>query len=201
MPRNWVEKLCQNVEHLRGALVTVAEVADVSISAAALRILKFGPPGYIVAHCRDNIVTMIGQTKGTRASIPEKGINISDVKLSAFEEPKIFGSNNSICYIWKERDTLLVPDRPANDWRTILAGMLSLIPEARRAGAHSRINAIVGYRLGKHPVGTDAAIVYKDVVKAFENRTDRDNDVADLRRHPDFENYVLARIYERAHGQ
>jgi IrrE N-terminal-like domain len=198
MPRRWAAALCNNVEHLRGAIITIAEVADVSLSAAALRALQLGPSGYVIAHCRDGEITMIGQTPGTRASLPEKGARLDSLKLSAFHDPELFGGGNATVYVWKERVSLVAPDSPPNDWRSILGKMLEIIPVERRVRALTQINAIVGYRLGKHPRGTTEDLMYKDVVKAFEHRTDGNVDVQQLRKHPDFEAYVLARIYERS---
>lgn len=198
MPRKWAAALCHNVEHLRGAVITIAEVADVSLSAAALRALQLGPTGYVVAHCRDGRITMIGQTPGTRASLPEKGAGMESLKLSAFHDPELFAGGNSAVYVWKERESLVAPNSPPDDWRSILVQMLEIIPVERRVKAHTQINAIVGFRLGKHPKGTPEDVMYKDVIKAFEHRSDGNIDVQHLRKHPDFGAYVLARIYERS---
>lgn len=198
MPSQWVSDICKRALNLRGAVITVTEVADVSLSAAALRVIQFGPPGYILAHIRNERVSLIGQTRGTRATLPDVGVTSESVQFSAFEELEPFVGNSSSIRIWKELERMNTPNSPDRDWRTILNEMLNCIPIERRDVAQSRVNAILGYPIGQHPPGTAPEVIYKSVVKAFENRTDRDTDVTTLRSHSLFDDYVLARIYERS---
>lgn len=198
MPRNWVTNITSRVEHLRGAIITIAQVADVSLAAASLRAMQFGPPGYVIAHTRDGTISLIGQTAGTNASLPTVGDSIDKVQLSAFEPAEVYANGNAVTYIWKELSYLPSPELAHDNWRAVLAEMLEVIPLERRKSAHTQINAIVGYRLGKHSKGSDPDAVYRDLVKAFEHRTDRNEDVVALRNHSLFEQYLLGRIIERA---
>lgn len=201
MPTDWAVRICENSAHLRGALITIADVAQVSLAAAVLRIIQKGPKGYVAAYVRDDLVEIIGQTKGTAAALPQSGTPISRVTLSAFEVPQIYQMGGSTAYVWKELQSVALPGRPEEDWRTLLANILDAFPSDRRKSLQAQLNAIVGFRLGKHPKGENPEIIYKDVVKAFENRTDRNIDVATARKHPDFEHYVLARILDRSKGK
>lgn len=198
MPSDWTERICNEVEHLRGAVITVAEVAQVSLAASALRVLQKGPAGYVVAYTTDSNIELIGQTEGTKAALPEKGTSVDNLRMTAFEPPEIYPKGKNAIFVWKELDSVAPPGCPPDDWRSLLASILNSFPAERRKTLQNQLNAIVGYRLSKHPKGTDVEVLYKDVVKAFENRTDHNQDVQIARKHRDFDSYVVARIYERA---
>jgi Zn-dependent peptidase ImmA (M78 family) len=201
MPRQWAETICSRVEHMRGAMLTVAQVADVSLHAAALRVLQLGPPGYVMSAVQDGRITWVGQTKGTKSRLPKSGGLVSQVNMPAFGEPEVYGNAMVSYYWWKERDTIGVPPMPEGDWRSILEYMLLSVPPERQSLARSKVNAIVGYRIGKFPRGTSADVMYKEILKRVQNNTDRDRDVRTIVSHPDFTKYVLARIYDRSNSK
>ncbi len=198
MPSSWTERICNEVEHLRGAVITVAEVARVSLVASALRVLQKGPPGYVIAYTKESLIELIGQTGGTKAVLPKQVASVDSLKMTAFEPPQIYPKGKNAIFVWKELETVAPPGCPPDDWRTLLANILESFPTERRKALQNQLNAIVGYRIGKHLKGTDVEVIYKDILKAFEHRTDHNQDIQIARKHQDFEGYIIARVYERA---
>ena len=70
--------------------------------------------------------------------------------------------------------------------------------EAKQAEVRQRLNAIVGYAIGKLPKGSSVEELYQRALEGLMNRSDRDPDLLAAMSHPEFMTYVLARVYERA---
>lgn len=198
MPKQWAASICQRAEHLRDAMHSIAQLADVSLQAAALRTMQLGPPGYLVAAAVDGVVTWAGRTPGTGARAPVRGQSVAAIDMPAFEPAQTLRNKATEYRWWKELEAVATLGKPAAAWRQILEQILLSIPESERFKTRQQINAIVGLALGKLPKGTAAEILYQRVLVSLQNRSDHNTHVVMVRKHPDFDAYVLARIHERA---
>lgn len=199
MPSSWADDLCRRSGHMRDAMHVIAQRAEVSLQAAALRVLKLGPPGYLVAATRDGIVEWNGRTKGTRSHPPSEGDHISATHMPVCDEPEEL-CYNQIAYVWwREKGTIKPPRKPpAEDWRAVLVELLDLVPGTKRKLIQTQLNAIVGYAIGKEPRGAPVDAIYARTVESLQNRSAPDPHLNMLLHHPRFDDYVLARVYERA---
>jgi Zn-dependent peptidase ImmA (M78 family) len=201
MPRAWAEQICVRAEHLRDGMHAIQQIADVSFQAAALRTAQVGPPGYLIAAVRDGIVAWAAKTRGTRARPPLEGVHASSIDMPAFNLPETLGSPSAEYYFWRELPGVSPDKRPAEPWREILERMLTNIPVENRFRTRQRLNAIVGNAFGRAPKDASADVLYQRVLEVLQNRSDRDRSLADVLRHPELKQYVLARIFERSGGQ
>jgi Zn-dependent peptidase ImmA (M78 family) len=197
MPRAWAERICHTSDHMRGAMISISTIADVSLHAAALRVTQVGPAGFIVSSVQDDRIAWSEKTKGTHSALPRNGTLIAEVDMPAFYPPEIYGPASAQFFWWKTRDAVEVPPRPDGTWREVLEYILLSVPEDDRQSARQAINAIVGYRIGRFPPGTDAGVLYQAVLAALQNRSDRAKHLPTISKHPSFHNYLLLRIYER----
>lgn len=198
MPSDWASRICFETEHMRAAMRTIIEVADVSMSAAALRVITLGPPGYIVAALRDGVVTWSSRTVGTRVRPPPSGLRRDEIGTNACEAPEILNYGSMTYYWWRAKDAEPAPGKPVRPWREILADIAETIPGPKRTQVCQRLNAIVGYAIGKLPRGTPVEELYQRALEGLMNRSDSDNDLKAAMAHKDFMFYVLARVYDRA---
>lgn len=198
MPKEWASSICGRAEHLRDAMHSIAQIADVSLYAAALRTVQVGPSGYIAAAVRDGIVDWVGRTRGTRGRPPRAGQHIDTVEMPAYGQPQTIGYGPTEYYWWQELEAVAPPAKPTEAWRDILERVLLDIPIGDRAKTRHQLNAIVGYAIGKLPKGTPAEQIYQRALEGLQNRSDRNPHVRAVRSHPDFHKYVLARVYERS---
>lgn len=198
MPKAWATDICRRAEHMAVAMRTIASVADVSNPAAALRASQAGAPGYLVAAVAAGIVTWSSRTIGTRGRPPKVGASLDDVDMPAFHKPEVVGSGTTLYYWWQAREGVSPTGRPEEPWREILDRiLLDLTPENRHKARQS-INAIIGYAMGRLSPGSPVEAIYQQILEALQNRSDRDNNIVTLLRHPDINQYILARAYERA---
>ncbi|NYT41541.1 ImmA/IrrE family metallo-endopeptidase [Sphingomonas sp. R-74633] len=199
MPSVWADDICRRSTHLRDAMHVIAQRAEVSLRAAALRVLRLGPPGYLVAAARNDVIEWTGRTKGTRSHGPNEGELVSTIDMPACEEPQILRYNQTSYLWWKERGSIKPPRRaPSEGWRTILSEMLQLVPEEKSEQIRRQINAIVGYAIGKEPKGSPVDVIYARAVASLQNRSSADMHLSMLLSHPKFDDYVLSRVYERS---
>jgi IrrE N-terminal-like domain len=197
MPTDWVQRICAEVEHMRAAMLTIVEVADVSLSAAALRVVTHGPPGYVVAAVRDNLVDWSARTHGTRVRPPPLRLTRDELGTNACEEPQILNYGPVAYYWWKEKNREPAPQKPALPWREILVELTDTVPRDQRAQVRQRLNAIIGLAIGKLPKGSPVEELYQRAIEALTNRSD-DIQLRASMAHPLFMSYVLARVYERS---
>lgn len=198
MPRAWAANICERAEHLRDAMHAIQQVADVSYHAASLRTTQVGPPGYLLAAVREGYVEWGARTRGTRARAPAYGTRIDAIDMPAFEQPKVLNSPRGEYYFWKELPGVPLGDEPPEPWRDILERMLTNIPVEQRFRTRQRINAIVGSAFGRAPHASSPDVLYQRVLESLQNRSDRDKFLAATLRHPELNQYVLARVHERA---
>jgi hypothetical protein len=197
MPSDWVQWICSEVDHMRAAMLTIVEVADVSLSAAALRVVTHGPPGYVVAAVRDNVVDWSARTQGTRVRQPRTGLKSDELGTNACHEPQVLKYDRVTYHWWKEKNREPVPPKPPRPWREILEELTGIVPLDHRVQVCQRLNAIIGFAIGKLPKGSPVEELYQRAIEALTNRSD-DFQLRPSMEHPLFMSYVLARVYERS---
>jgi hypothetical protein len=198
MPTSWVIDLASRAEHIADLMHTIVRHADVSFPAALFKTQKFGPPGYVGAEVRDEIVVWSGRTKGTWSIAPQPGTHIGHIDMPVADEPRVLASDRADYYWWRMREEVEAPLEPVAPWRETLEEVLSVIPIPERAKTRAKINAIIGYAIGQEPKGSSVRRIYRRGLEASQNRSDRDRWVAVAIAHPAFRRYVLGRSYERA---
>lgn len=198
MPHEWVETVSDRCEHLSGLFNTIHQVADVSFEAALYRTLKFGNPGYLVAEVRDGIIVSTRRTRGTRTHEPEIGTQIAFVDLPTADAPAVITHGESRYFFWQVDGEVEAGPTPAAPWRDILEEMVAFIPPDSQKTTVARVNAIVGYAIGRLPKGTAVDEIYGRALAATKNRVNSDPWLDDLINHKRFDEYLLARCYERA---
>lgn len=198
MPHEWVLSLADRCDHISKLFRTVHEVADVSFDAALFRTMKYGKPGFMVAEVSDGIITKTMKTRRTRTYAPEVGTQISHVDLPTADTPAVIPHNNMRYFFWQVDGDVEAGLSPSTPWRTILDDILTIAPEEERAKTLQRINAIVGYAIGQLPKGSPVDAIYGRVLASTRNRTDDDPWLREAINHKRFNEYLLARCYERA---
>ncbi len=200
MPAAWVSELSNRAEHIVDLMHTIVRVADVSYPAGLFRVQKFGPPGYVGAEVRDEFVVWSGRTKGTWSRPPAVGMHIGEVDMPVADEPRVLSADRSEYFWWRMREEVDAPSEPAAPWRESLEEVLLAIPAQERVRTRARLNAIIGFAIGKEPKGSSVRKIYRRGLEASQNRSDRDPWVAAAISHPSFRKYVLGRAHERARG-
>jgi len=198
MPTDWVQRICAEVDHMNGAMRTIVEVADVSLSAAALRVMSLGPSGYIVAAVKNDVVEWSGRTSGTRVRPPPVGLSRYELGTNACYPPEVLDYGSTAYFWWREKEKETPPPKPARPWREILDDIAAAVPEPKQREVRQRLNAIVGYSIGKLPQGSSVEELYQRALEGLINRSDADPDLLAAMSHAEFMSYVLARVYERA---
>lgn len=198
MPTFWVRDVSARAEHVAGLMHTIVRIADVSFPAALFRTEKLGQPGFVGAEVREGVVVWSGRTKGTSSLPPPVGSLIEMIDMPAAEEPEVISNEATRYFWWKMRERVSTPGKPESPWREVMESMLRFVPLEYRPRTRQRVNAIIGNAMGKTPRGTPVEEVYRRMLEASQNRSDRDPWVAALLKHPDYEKYLLGRAYERA---
>lgn len=201
MPTGWVKDLAARADHVSGVMHTIVRVADVSFPAALFRAEKLGQPGYVGAEVRNGIVVWSGKTRGTSSLPPPKGSLLAAIDMPAAFEPEVISNEGADYYWWEIREVVDAPYEPTVPWREILERMLTVLPPEHRSRTRSRVNAVIGYAIGKTPRGAPVGDIYRRGLEASQNRTDRDKWLAAVIGHPEYKDYVLARAYERSRGR
>ena len=199
MPRAWSTEICVRAEHMRGAMHTITQVADVSLQAASLRIMQCGPPGYLFAGVRNGQIISAGRTYGTKGGRPPIGALVKDLDMPAYEDAEILSYGPIAYHWWKSRMQIEIPDCPATPWRDIFGHILSSVESSKQFEVRQQLNAIIGNALGRFPIGSDVSIMYQRCLYSLQNRSDMNKNLTIALSHPDLSSYVLARAYERSH--
>lgn len=200
MPRQWSTGICSRAEHLRGAMHTIQMVGGVSSLAAAIRTAEVGPAGYLVALIKDGRVGWSRRTEGTRARPPRRGTEFAAIDMPAFAPPEVLSYGETSYYWWKERDELAVGAIPQEPWRIILERILLDFPAEDRHKVRQSVNAIIGFAVNRFPAGSPIEQMMASCKHALQNRNDRDKNLEAVLRHPEIDDYITARLYERAAG-
>jgi Zn-dependent peptidase ImmA (M78 family) len=198
MPQAWSAALCERAEHMRGAMHTIAQVADVSLQAAYLRTIQCGPAGYLAAGVQNGTIIFSAKTRGTKGSAPNVGMPIADLDMPAYQDAEILNYSSVAYHWWKARMEIEIPDCPDQPWRDILIQITDNIEPEQTFDVHQRLNAIIGNALGKFARGSSVSVMYQQCLYALQNRVDRNDNLKRALEHPELNNYVLARAYERS---
>jgi len=198
MPSEWVRSVSERSEHITGLLTTLQRVGDVSFKAALYRTLQYGQPGYIAAKVIDGVIIQTRKTRGTMSYAPGNGEILDSVEMPTAEDP-VTTSHREVDYVWWKVDNRIQPNtRPGSTWRDILTEILQSVYHADRQRILTKVNAIVGNAIGRLPHGSSVADLYSRAVAVTSNRNDVDGSVMHVLRHPLFNEYLLARCFERS---
>lgn len=197
MPLRWATSIADRADHMQNAMRAIYDIGKVSGHAAALRVTQVGPPGYVVSAVRDGFVNWSMKTLGTTTRLPRRNEAISNIRMQTHHDPEVLEIGQTRYYWWKERQEVILPQKPSGEWRDILNSIVSKIPPERANGIKQRVNAIIGGAIRFHPKGSDVEAMYWSVLKALENRTDHDPWLSSALANPRFIDYVMARLYER----
>lgn len=198
MPHDWVLNLNDRCVHIFDVFRTIRQIADVSFDAALYRTLKFGKPGYIVAQVKDGEIVTTKRTRGTRTYPPEIGTLVSLVDIPTADAPAITHHADSRYFFWQVDSDVEAGPLPDNAWRDILADILSTLPVDVRHKTLTKVNAVVGYAIGRLPKGSPEDELYGRALAATKNRVDHDPWLHEAISHTRFNEYLLARCYERS---
>lgn len=198
MPSDWMIGLKDRCEHLSGMFSTVYQVADVSFEAALFRTVKFGDAGYLIGEVRDGILVRTWRTRGTRTHAPENGTQLAYLDLPTADAPAVIRHGESRYFFWQVDGAVEAGDPPMTPWRDIIADILTSVPLEHQKQTLTRVNAIVGYAVGRLPKGSPVDELYGRVLAATKNRVDQDPWLAEVINDKRFDSYILARCYDRA---
>jgi Zn-dependent peptidase ImmA (M78 family) len=198
MPTEWVIDLADRCEHIAGLLRTIHQVCDVSFEAALYRTMKYAKSGFVMAEVKDSMIVNSRKTRGTRSHPPEPGSAVEFLDMPTAEDPIVIGHGESLFYFWQVDNDVEAGIPPSTPWRVLLEEILTTVPEDLRQVTLARINAVVGYAIGRLPKGSPVDELYGRALAATKNRTDRDPWLDEAIHHKRFNDYVLARCYERA---
>ena len=196
MPELWCRQRIGECEHLADAHRAIVEIADVSPLAAAWRTINLGPPNWVFAALKDEQVFASGRTEGTTSRSFARDVSLYDI-LSAEHlriELRHFGATS---FVWaSERDTVIVPARPVESWRSVLARMSVVLPVEDRFQAMQRLKAIVGGHAGRLGASRSADAIYARCLASVANRLDSSDPVCRLIGHEDFALYLAGRVHD-----
>jgi hypothetical protein len=198
MPRAWANDICAKADHLRDAMCTIVEVADVSARAASVRTAQCGPPGYLIAGVQNGKIIFTYCTHGTKGGAPINGVSIENVDMPAYENSEILQYGSVSYHWWKAKMEIEVPECPDRPWRDILDQITHSVDPEIAFTVRQRLNAIIGNALGKFARGSNVSKMYQQCQYALQNRSDRNDNLKCVLEHTELNNYVLARAYERS---
>lgn len=198
MPKEWASALVDRSEHMQNAMKAIYDIAGVSAQAAALRIVQLGPPGYVMSAVRDGVIQRSSKTVRTASRLPIQGEFIENVRMDTHFAPLTLSIGATTYYWWKERDAIAAPPDPNVAWRVVLNDIAESIPSTERHEIKQRINAIIAMAIRFFPKGSDVGPMYLSVKRNLENRQDHNPWLSAALAHSRFEEYVLARLYERS---
>jgi hypothetical protein len=190
MPAEWVKELVSSTTNLAKVHRMVVTECDVSLQAAAIRVVNMLPKNVVYAVERHGVVEFSGRSDGTLANAMIYG---SAFNASAYDYAEAHHSVEAAgrdVHWWVLPHRLAVSDADDRDWRTLLDDIvadLGMAEEDERTFKNS-INGVIAYansvakRSGDYSVDTLIA----GCIQRFRGREEFDA----LAKHPSFHAFV-----------
>lgn len=195
MPSAWAKTIIGDTEAIAQCITILAQTAQVSIDAAVLKALKVGPAGFILAKSDGALIAWSGRTEGTLAYPPRAG---AAANREAFAHYSNFGTNAASegSYLWwRVADRISIPPQPSDDWRELLRRVVDSTSSPDKAKLAQSLNGIISAANGSVRSKRSPETVYSACLQRLQNRTDTNPYLATALQHPDFESYVIAKVY------
>jgi Zn-dependent peptidase ImmA (M78 family) len=195
MPSNWVNSLAGKYDSPADILVKIVHDADVSPSAACIKMVTSLPPGYIYAEVNNDYeVLRSGRSKNTviyEQSVESVVRNYNDIyQYAKAYYIQIDGYN----YIWWKLDEIECPSfDDQREWREILDSMVNEVVSDPRARQNfkQRLNGFLAVANDKVRTGERTAdSVYTACLQKLSDQSFLD----DFRSHKDFKVFLNKRV-------
>lgn len=195
MPTFWVLECCENYGNLANLHTEIADVANVSMQAAAIRLIQLLPPDIVFAAEQNGMVLHSGRTIDTSA-FPQKVDTIFDSKFYPHIDDYSTSVSGSVTYHWWKISTSIKIDVDQNiSWREILDKIISDINPLEGAKKFKMsINGIFGSahsvikRNGKnYNVENLTSVCLHKMLRP---------ELRDFTSHPDFSKFIKRRVMD-----
>jgi hypothetical protein len=199
MPAEWMVEIMGELENPPEILECIADQAEVSRIAAAIRLIDCMPAGYTFAVVdADGIATFSGRSPDTIANRLELGAFIDSPETIFEASDKRWESKHAEgLYLWWRfpREAALPKAGDRRSWREILAKMIHDIgvPQAQSEKFKQSVNGVVAYANGVAPARTAEAI-YSAALQRFHSKAHQNDDFRKLVKHKNFSLYLVDRI-------
>ncbi len=196
MPEDWVKSLMVLQLHDLPQLARdISFIADVSLSAAVLRLRVSLPRGFIFAEVGEDLVVKSSwRSPGTAANSLIAGDRINPPK-EFLETESIWSLRtfDGTYWWWKLPDTVQLPNASTSDWRKILVEILSEYgsEDIQRKKAYVSVSATAANANGVS--GSTAEEVYASILQRFSSKAKNDPLFTYLMRHPKITDYMASR--------
>lgn len=195
MPTAWAKRVIGDPEDMSSRVTALAQRAEVSIDAAALKALRIGPAGFVLARSNGFQIVWSGGTDGTLANPPRPG---SEPRPNALSPTVSFGTNiaSEGSYLWwRVADQTAVPPQPAEDWRTILTRIIYSVRSPDKLKTTQSVNGIISAANSSVRENRTLEKVYSACLQRVQHREDTNPYVTAVLAHPEFMRYVIAKVY------
>lgn len=190
MPLEWVREVLDKTEDLARVHRRVAKECDVSLHAAAIRLVNILPKNVVYAVARDGVVEFAGRSEGTLANAMAYDSAFNPDAYDYAESHYTVAYANRDVHWWTLPQRISVADADHRDWRTILDEIvddLAMADEDEQQFKKS-VNGVIAYANGvaKRSEDYSVATVMAACIQRFKDREGFD----DFVRHPAFEAFV-----------
>jgi len=191
MPSNWVKDTISKTEDLAMVHRRVAKECDVSLHAAAIRLVNILPKNVVYAVARDGVVEFAGRSEGTLANTMPYDRPFNPDAYDYAESHYTVTYAGREVHWWKLPQRISIRDADGRDWRTILDEIvddLGLADEDEQSFKNS-VNGVVAYAnsVAKRSTDYSVATVMAACIQRFKDRAD----FKAFARHPAFETFIV----------
>jgi len=199
MPSRWVAQRLERHENPHGAARSMAEEADVSIQAAALRVVNVSSIACVFAAVEGGRVQLSGRSATALAKHPRAGEEIDPLSLFPWNDnhwERIEGS--TVYHWWVFKSVSSTPVRQEDNWRDLLTDITAelRIPVIERKQFASSLNGTIAYANGSIRENRSPSIVFEACLQRIHSVARADVRMLQFTQSNKFDRFLWARVYE-----
>jgi Zn-dependent peptidase ImmA (M78 family) len=196
MPTAWVQRQLTEHENPLQAVLFVANKAEVSWRAAAIKVINDLPPNYVIASCVGRMVDWSARSEGTRVAKVHQETNLEITDPYRFPCQKWTEERgNYSYYMWHFLPVEQTSLMSQANWREILDSMVAqIIPaEIDQKRFKQSINGVSSAANGSVRTGKTLETIATAIFHALHARAMTEWQYRGLVQHPEFEAFYWAR--------
>lgn len=190
MPGDWMAELLASTKDLAKVHRRVAKECDVSLQAAAIRLINMLPKNVVYAVKRDEMVEFSGRSDGTLANAMTYGSEFNAEAYDYAESHHLIEGAGRELHWWTLPSRLAVSEDDDRDWRTILDDIVDdlAMSEDDELTYKSSVNGVIAYANGVAKKSSDysAATVMAACIQRFKDREEFEA----FTKHPAFNAFI-----------
>jgi len=196
LPTAWIAEKLDLPGNNLDKLVAIADEAEVSFQAAAIKIIGHLPAAHVIATSQSGIVTWSQRSEGTTTARVPRGTDLRIINPFPFSCEKWSQSRgDSSVVMWYFPEVLISEDPGTANWREILDRIVaSIIPDAGgQKLLKSSINGVTSAANGSVRAERNINSVATTILHRLHARASNEWHYKVLVNHPDFKEFLNAR--------